>query len=142
MKKTLSLSENTFHGTFLVMKLTKDQLDIKINSPGPEMAMESEQKTVEHYNRGLVVQIEGADPSESQPHQTQLQVVPVLSSLYLSLISFSYFTFPGAPYRIFLLLLPWLSCHFYLVGITITSTVSQEVSFHEINSECILNPSL
>ena len=52
------------------------------------------------------------------PHlQTQLQAVPVLSSLYPSLISFSSFTFPGAPYRIFLLFLPWLPCQFYLVVI-------------------------
>ena len=46
-----------------------------------------------------------------------IQAVPVLSSLYPSLISFSYFTFPGVPYRIFLLFLPWLPCHFYLVVI-------------------------
>ena len=45
------------------------------------------------------------------PHlQTQLQAVPVLSSLYISIISFSSFTFPGAPYRIFLQFLPWLPC--------------------------------
>ena len=31
--------------------------------------------------------------------------------------SISFFTFPDAPYRIFLLFLPWLSCHFYLVVI-------------------------
>ena len=60
-----------------------------------------------------------ADASISwSPHlQTQIQGVPVLSSLYPSHISFSYFTFPGAPYRIFLLFLPWIPCHFYLVVI-------------------------
>ena len=47
--------------------------------------------------------------SQGSPHlQSQLQAVPVLSSIYPSLISFSYFTFPGAPYRISLLFLPWL----------------------------------
>ena len=52
------------------------------------------------------------------PHlQTQLQAVLVLSSLYASLISFSSFTFPGASYQIFLLFLPWLPCHFYLIVI-------------------------
>ena len=56
------------------------------------------------------------------PHlQTQLQAVPVLSSLYPSRNSFSSFTFPGAPYRIFLPFLPWLPCHFYLVVITTTN---------------------
>ena len=39
---------------------------------------------------------------------------PVLPSLD-PYISFSCFTFPGAPYRIFLLFHPWLPCHFYLV---------------------------
>ena len=39
----------------------------------------------------------------------------LLYSLYPSLIS--YFTFPGVPYRISLLFLPWLPCHFYLVVI-------------------------
>ena len=39
---------------------------------------------------------------------------PVISSTYPSLISFSSFTFPGIPYRIFL---RWLPCHFYLVVI-------------------------
>ena len=42
----------------------------------------------------------------------------ILSSLYPSLISFSSFTSPRAPYRIFLLLLPWLACNFHLVVIT------------------------
>ena len=56
--------------------------------------------------------------SQGSPHlQTQIQADPVLSSLYPSLISFSYFTFPGAPYRIFPLFLPWLPCHIYLVVI-------------------------
>ena len=32
-------------------------------------------------------------------------------------ISFLSFTFPGAPYWIFLLFIPWLSCHFYLIVI-------------------------
>ena len=44
-----------------------------------------------------------------------------LSSLYPSLISFSSFTLPGAPYRIFLLFFPWLPCHFYPVVITATN---------------------
>jgi len=35
----------------------------------------------------------------------------------MSLISFLSFTFPGAPYRIFLLFLPWLPSHFNLVVI-------------------------
>ena len=72
---------------------------------------------------------------------TQLQAVPLLSSLYPSLISFSSFTFPGAPYRIvtsvffpgflaifaiekqqhpigfLVLFFPWLPCHFYFVVI-------------------------
>ena len=58
-----------------------------------------------------------------QPHkghlQTQIQAVQVhvLSSLNPSLISFSSFTFPGAPYQICLLFLAWLPCHFYLVVI-------------------------
>ena len=43
--------------------------------------------------------------------------VPVLSSLDPYHISFSSFTFPGAPYWIFLLFIPWLPCHFYLVVI-------------------------
>ena len=36
-------------------------------------------------------------------------------SVSFSYISFSSFTFPGAPYRIFLLFFPWLPCHFYLL---------------------------
>jgi len=52
------------------------------------------------------------------PHfQTQIQAVSVLYSLCFSVISFSSFTFPGALYRIFLLFLPWLPCHFYFVVI-------------------------
>ena len=48
--------------------------------------------------------------------QTQIQAVPVWSSLYHSLIYFSSFTFPGAPCRIFLRLFPGFlpfspSCH-------------------------------
>ena len=38
-------------------------------------------------------------------------------SVSFSYISFSYFTFPSAPYRILLLFLPWLPCHFYLAVI-------------------------
>ena len=53
----------------------------------------------------------------SQGLNTQIQAFPVLSSLYTSLISFSSCTFPSAPYRIFLLFLPWLSRQFYLVAI-------------------------
>ena len=49
--------------------------------------------------------------------QTQIQVVPVLSSLYPYLISFSSFTFLGTPYRIFPLFLLCLACHFYFVVI-------------------------
>merc|ERR1719154_188239 len=45
----------------------------------------------------------------------QIQGVPVLPSLYSSLISFSSSTFPGASYRFSLLFLPFLPCHFYLV---------------------------
>ena len=48
---------------------------------------------------------------------TQLQADPVLSSLYLYFISFSSFTFPDVPYRIFFLYLPRLPCHFYIVVI-------------------------
>ena len=33
-----------------------------------------------------------------------------------SYLSFSSFTFPGAPYRIFLMFLLWLPCHIYLVS--------------------------
>ena len=40
---------------------------------------------------------------------------PVLPSLYPSLTSFSYFTFPGPPNSIFIIFLPWLPCHFYPV---------------------------
>ena len=39
----------------------------------------------------------------------------LIFSVPFSYISFSSFTFPGAPYRIFLPFLPWLTCHFYLV---------------------------
>ena len=46
--------------------------------------------------------------------QTQLQDG---SPITFSYISFSSFTFTGTPYRIFLLFLPWLPCHFYLVVI-------------------------
>ena len=48
---------------------------------------------------------------------TQLQAVPVLSSLYHFFISFSSFTLTGAPYQIFLQFLNWLSCNFHLVVI-------------------------
>ena len=57
--------------------------------------------------------------------QTQLQAVAVLSSLFSSLISFSSFTFPDAPYQIFLLFLPWFPCHFNLVITTATTSWSQ-----------------
>ena len=60
--------------------------------------------------------------SQGSPHlQTQLQTVPILSPLYLSLILFSSLTFPGASYRIFLLFLLWLPCHFYLAITTTTN---------------------
>ena len=50
--------------------------------------------------------------------QTQLQDGFRLTfSWSFSYIFFSSFTFPGAPYRIFLLLLPWLPCHLFLVVI-------------------------
>ena len=57
----------------------------------------------------------------------------VLSSLYPSLISFSSLTFPGSPYRIFLLLLLWLPRHFYIVVMT-TTRVSRLIypSTHKI----------
>ena len=46
------------------------------------------------------------------PHlQTQLEDGYRLT---FSSNSFSYFTFPGTPYRIFLRFLPWLPCLFYL----------------------------
>ena len=53
------------------------------------------------------------------PHlQTQLQDSSRLTfSWPFYYISFSSFTFPGTPYRIFLLYLPSLPCHFYLVVI-------------------------
>ena len=60
--------------------------------------------------------------------QTQLQTVPILSLLYPSVISFSSFTFPGAPYQIFLLFHPWLPCHFYLVVITSTTFFNALIS--------------
>ena len=37
-------------------------------------------------------------------------------------VKISSFTFPGAPYLIFLLFIPWLPCNFYLVVITTTTT--------------------
>ena len=46
--------------------------------------------------------------------QTELQDG---SRLPFSYIFFSSFTFPDAPYRIFLLFLPWIPCYFYLVVI-------------------------
>ena len=52
----------------------------------------------------------------------------VLSSLYPSLIYISSFAFSSTPYRIFLLLLPWLPCHFYPGVITTTTTWSVEFS--------------
>ena len=42
----------------------------------------------------------------------------IIFSVPFSYISFSSFTFPGALYRISVLFLPWLPCHFYLVAIT------------------------
>ena len=51
--------------------------------------------------------------SQGSPHfQTQLEAVPVLSSLFPSLISLSSFTFPGAHCQIFLLFLPLASLSF------------------------------
>ena len=41
-----------------------------------------------------------------------MQAVPVLASLYPSLISFLSFNFPSSFYRIFFLFLPWLPCYF------------------------------
>ena len=66
----------------------------------------------------------------------QIQAVSVLSSLYPSLIFFSSFTFAGAPYRIFLLFLIWLPCHFYLIAIT-TTTWSRVFSLQVIKSKLI-----
>ena len=59
------------------------------------------------------------------------------SRITFSYISFSCFSFPGASYRIFLLFLPWLPCHFYLVVIeqqqqnntTTLPTAPQEATF-------------
>ena len=66
------------------------------------------------------------------PHLlTQLQAVPVLPFVYPSLISFSSFTIPGAPYRIFLPFLPWLPCHFnFVVNVLKHKTVSVLHSLH------------
>ena len=57
--------------------------------------------------------------SQGSPHlQTQLQDGFRLNfSWPFSYISFSSLTFPGTRYWIFLLFLPWFSCHFYLVFI-------------------------
>ena len=53
--------------------------------------------------------------------QTQLKDGSFLTfSWPVSYISYSSFTFPGAPHKIFFLFLPWLPCHFYLVIITTT----------------------
>ena len=61
----------------------------------------------------------GVSTSQRSPHlQTQLHDGSRLTFCWpFSYISFSSFTFPGASYRIFLLFLPWLPCHFYFVGI-------------------------
>ena len=45
----------------------------------------------------------------------------VIAHIRLELNSFSSFTSPGELYRNFLLFLPWLPCHFYLVVITTTT---------------------
>ena len=64
---------------------------------------------VQHSSLSMAAEV--ADSSQGSTYlQTQIQADPVLSSL----ISFSSLTFPGAPYRIFLLFLAWLPCHFYL----------------------------
>ena len=74
-------------------------------------------------------QTERADPWESQPHKSHLTSEPnygrfrLIFSVPFFYISFSYFTFPGAFHRIFLLFPPRLSCHFYLV-VVITTTLS------------------
>ena len=41
----------------------------------------------------------------------------IFTSIYPSLISFSSFSFLSTLYRISLLFLPWLPCHFYIVVI-------------------------
>ena len=48
-------------------------------------------------------------------------------SLPFSHTSFSSFTFPCTSYRIFLLFLPWLPCHFYLVIEQQTFTYSGKI---------------
>ena len=71
----------------------------------------------------------------------------VLSPFYPSLISFSSFTFPDAPNRIFLLSLPRLPCHFYLVSIPSTTTYydSNSLMFFRLSrlsfDDCVLSSS-
>ena len=54
-------------------------------------------------------------------------------------VPFSYliFIFPGAPYRIFFLFLPWLPCNFYLV-ITITLNICQQWIFFKFKIKCTI----
>ena len=52
------------------------------------------------------------------------------SSYFLLTLFFSFFTSPGAPYRIFLLYLPKLPCHFYLVCHQTTGVGENSVSWH------------
>ena len=83
-----------------------------------------------------------------QPHlvistlQTQIQAVPVISSLYPFLISFSSFTFLSTPYRNFLLFFPWVPYHFYLFVITtrryVTILPHSLISFTELRLVCLI----
>ena len=57
----------------------------------------------------------------SQVPHCELQAVPVLSSLYSSIISFSSFTFSGASNQILLLFFLWFPCHFYVFVFTTTN---------------------
>ena len=54
------------------------------------------------------------DKKQASNCELDSKTVTVSPSLMFHSLSF---TFPGTPYRIFLLCLPWLPCHSYLVVI-------------------------
>ena len=90
---------------------------------GVQRALMSSVPYYRYNTSGIVPQVKPRQKELTLARANLTRVTsPPSSTTGGSLISFPSFTFPGTPYRIFLLFLPWLPCHFYLVVITTTTS--------------------
>ena len=72
--------------------------------------------SIYHCHPGILTQYHTVFPQQHLTFKLNSKTVSVLSSLDPSFL-FSFFTFPSAPYQIFILFLHWLPCHFYFIVI-------------------------